>query len=145
MFPVFVASAGIGRWVDVSNDRFCYLYRIAGKWYSLAIFACFLFLTRPIFCSLLALWYDACVPILNCMFTWQPWYSHTSTSYLTCWLFTLLALWVLLACLGVVCGLSHTLMMLSWYSLINEDLLCGWTYIIKIRHRWEASYGNLFR
>ena len=53
----------IRQWVDVSNDRFCYLYRITGKWYSLAIFVCFLSLT-PIFCSLLALWCDACVPIL---------------------------------------------------------------------------------
>ena len=37
---------------------------IAGKWYSLAIFACFLPLTPPIFCSLLVLCHDACVLIL---------------------------------------------------------------------------------
>ena len=64
VFSVRCFSFGIGRWVDVSNDRSCYLYRIAGKWYSLAIFTCFLSLTPPIFCSLLALCHDACVSIL---------------------------------------------------------------------------------
>ena len=79
--PVFVASSGIGRWVDVNNDRFGYLYRIAGKDYSLTIFACFLSLTPPIFLFLAShmLWCLCPDPI--CMFTWQPWYSHTSTSY----------------------------------------------------------------
>ena len=61
------------------------------------------------------------VPI--CMFTLQPWYSHFSPHPINLLIVSLASR---SACLGVDCGLSHTLLMFRWYSLINEDLLCGY-------------------